>query len=246
MSRAPRPQEDERDNEPAGAEATKLLRLENVSKKYYIGADVIDALREVNLEVDRGEFTVVSGPSGSGKTTLLNIIGCLDRPTEGRYFFDGEEVDARDFDDLAELRNHKIGFVFQSFNLIPILSCYENVEFPLLVNPRPMSPAERREHIMGLLKEVGLEQYWKHRPDELSGGQKQRVAVARALVTMPRLVLADEPTANLDTRTALSIIDLMLELNLEKGTTFLFSTHDQRIVERARRIIHMTDGRLHV
>ncbi len=226
--------------------ASALLRLENVWKKYTIGADVVDALRGIDLEVDSGEFTVVSGPSGSGKTTLLNIIGCLDRPTEGRYLFDGVPVASSDFDDLAELRNRKIGFVFQSFNLIPILNCYENVEFPLLVNPRPMSASERRALVMDLLKEVGLERYWKHKPDELSGGQKQRMAVARALVTGPRLVLADEPTANLDTKTAMSIIDLMLELNLEKGTTFLFSTHDHRIVDRARRIIQLTDGRLHV
>ncbi len=225
---------------------TPLLRLEKITKKYFVGADVVEALRGVDLEVGRGEFTVVSGPSGSGKTTLLNIIGCLDRPTSGRYFFDGEQVASRDFDDLAELRNRKIGFVFQNFNLIPILSCYENVEFPLLVNPRPLTAAQRRDRVMALLKEVGLERYGKHKPDELSGGQKQRVAVARALVTEPRLVLADEPTANLDTKTALSIIDLMLQLNLEMATTFLFSTHDHRIVDRARRIIHITDGRLHV
>jgi len=232
------------DSKQPGAEKATLLRLEGITKNYYIGADVVKALRGVDLTVNEGEFTVVSGPSGSGKTTLLNIVGCLDRPTSGEYYVDGEQVASRDFDDLAELRNHKIGFVFQNFNLIPILSCYENIEFPLLVNPRPWSAEERRAHIMELLKDVGLESYWKHRPDELSGGQKQRVAVARALVTRPRLVLADEPTANLDTKTAISIIELMLELNEHLNTTFLFSTHDDRILDRAKRIIHIIDGKL--
>ena len=226
--------------------APNLLRLEGIRKNYQIGADVIKALRGIDLEVSEGEFTVISGPSGSGKTTLLNIIGCLDRPTAGKYFVEGEPVDSRDFDELAELRNHKIGFVFQSFNLIPILSCYENVEFPLLINPRSYTPEERRQHILGLLNDVGLGDYWHHKPDELSGGQKQRVAVARALVSSPKLVLADEPTANLDTKTALSIIDLMLKLNEERKTTFLFSTHDTRILDRAKRTIHIIDGKLDV
>lgn len=221
-----------------------LLKLVEITKSYQLGADVVQALRGVNLTVQEGEFTVVAGPSGSGKTTLLNIIGCLDRPSGGDYFVDGEQVASRDFDDLAELRNHKIGFVFQNFNLIPILSAYENIEFPLLINPRPISPEERKERIFKLLKEVGLEERWKQRPDQLSGGQKQRVAIARALVTHPKLVLADEPTANLDTKTALAIIDLMLKLNADLRTTFLFSTHDDRILDRARRIIHIIDGKI--
>lgn len=221
-----------------------LLKLNDITKSYTLGEDIVHALRGVNLTVKEGEFTVVSGPSGSGKTTLLNIIGCLDRPTSGDYFIDGVQVASRDFDDLAHLRNEKIGFVFQNFNLIPILSAYENVEFPLVINPRPISPEERRDRVMNLLKEVGLENRAKQRPDQLSGGQKQRVAIARALVTHPRLVLADEPTANLDTATALQIIDLMLKLNQEHKTTFLFSTHDDRILDRARRIIHIIDGKI--
>ncbi|MFM7205019.1 MAG: ABC transporter ATP-binding protein [Myxococcota bacterium] len=229
---------------PQDSQNRALLKMVNITKSYQLGADVVQALRGVNLTVQEGEFTVVSGPSGSGKTTLLNIIGCLDRPTSGDYFVDGEQVASRDFDDLAELRNHKIGFVFQNFNLIPILSAFENVEFPLLINPRPISVEERRDRVMTLLKEVGLGDRWKQRPDQLSGGQKQRVAIARALVTQPRLVLADEPTANLDTSTALAIIDLMLKLNQEFKTTFLFSTHDDRILDRARRIIHIVDGKI--
>lgn len=229
---------------PQDSQNRALLKMVNITKSYQLGADVVQALRGVNLTVQEGEFTVVSGPSGSGKTTLLNIIGCLDRPTAGDYFVDGEQVASRDFDDLAELRNHKIGFVFQNFNLIPILSAFENVEFPLLINPRPISVEERRDRVMKLLQEVGLGDRWKQRPDQLSGGQKQRVAIARALVTQPRLVLADEPTANLDTSTALAIIDLMLKLNQEFKTTFLFSTHDDRILDRARRIIHIVDGKI--
>ncbi len=228
----------------AAAQAKSLLRLVDITKEYTIGSDLIQALKGVNLTIQEGEFTVVMGPSGSGKTTLLNIIGCLDRPSGGQYFVDGEQVASRDFDDLAELRNHKIGFVFQNFNLIPILSAFENIEFPLLVNPRPISVDERRDRVMTLLKDVGLEQYARNRPDQLSGGQKQRVAIARALVTHPRLVLADEPTANLDTKTTLSIIDLMLQLNQEKKTTFLFSTHDDRILNKTKRIIHIVDGRI--
>lgn len=221
-----------------------LLKLTEVTKDYQLGHNTIQALKGVNLEVERGEFTVVVGPSGSGKTTLLNIIGCLDQPTSGQYLIEGEPVSHRDFDDLAELRNHKIGFIFQNFNLIPILSCYENVEFPLLINPRPISPKERKERVMTLLKDVGLDEHAGHRPDELSGGQRQRVAIARALVTQPALVLADEPTANLDTKTALSIIELMLRLNEELSITFLFSTHDDRILGKARRILKITDGRI--
>ena len=204
----------------------------------------LSVLKGVTLSVDRGQVLVLVGPSGSGKTTLLNIIGCLDQPTSGEYRLDGEVVSNRDFDDLAETRNHKIGFIFQNFNLVPILSCYENVEFPLLINPRPISAAERKERVMTLLKEVGLDTFASHRPDELSGGQRQRVAIARALVTQPALVLADEPTANLDTKTALSIIDLMLRLNREHSITFLFSTHDDRILGSARRILKITDGRI--
>lgn len=221
-----------------------LIKLVEITKDYQLGSNTIQALKGINLTIEEGEFSVVLGPSGSGKTTLLNIIGCLDQPTAGDYFIQGEQVGHRDFDDLAELRNHKIGFVFQNFNLIPILSCYENVEFPLLINPRPITPAERRDRVMNLLKEVGLEKFHDHRPDELSGGQRQRVAIARALVTHPALVLADEPTANLDTVTALSIIELMLRLNEEKKITFLFSTHDNRILDKARRLMHITDGRI--
>jgi putative ABC transport system ATP-binding protein len=219
-----------------------LVELSQVDKSYQLGRTEVRALSAVTLTVDHGEFTAVMGPSGSGKTTLLNIIGCLDRMDAGSYKLDGRELGGRDFNDLAEVRNRKIGFIFQSFNLIPVLDVAENIELPCLLRGDPRRALRTRAE--DLARKVGLEQLLRHRPDQLSGGQRQRVAIARALITEPALVLADEPTANLDSRTSSQIIDLMLELNLLRGVTFLFSTHDPRVMEHARRVVRIGDGRL--
>jgi putative ABC transport system ATP-binding protein len=224
--------------------AQNLLELKTVTKDYLLGKTKVSALRGVDLEVSPGEFTVVMGPSGSGKTTLLNIIGCLDRASSGSYRLEGEEVGDRDFDALAEVRNRKIGFIFQSFNLIPVLNVAENIEFPCVVRKDKEDKAALRKRVVALAEAVGLGPYLHHKPDELSGGQRQRVAIARALITEPRLVLADEPTANLDSVTSEQILDLMLTLNREKGVTFLFSTHDPRVVSHARRTLHIQDGKM--
>ena len=220
-----------------------IIELSGITKEYRLGKTIVHALKGVDLQVNTGEFTVVLGPSGSGKTTLLNIIGCLDRATAGRYKLDGEEIGHRDFNDLADIRNHKIGFIFQSFNLIPVLNVAENIEFPLMVRREAEDPKLVRKRIAALAEEVGLESFLLHKPDELSGGQRQRVAIARALITEPKLVLADEPTANLDSVTSQQILDLMIRLNKEKGVTFLFSTHDPRIVKHARRVMQIHDGK---
>jgi putative ABC transport system ATP-binding protein len=222
--------------------ASSLVELRGVKKSYRLGQTLVPALRGIDLSIAAGEFTVVMGPSGSGKTTLLNIIGCLDRMDEGSYKLDGHELGGRDFDDLADLRNRTIGFIFQSFNLIPVLDVAENVEFPCLIRGEPRKVLRARA--LAVADEVGLTPFLRHRPDELSGGQRQRVAIARALVTQPELVLADEPTANLDSGTSQQIIDLMLRLNRDRGATFLFSTHDPRVTAHARRVIQIADGLL--
>lgn len=221
-----------------------LIELTGITKNYQLGKTEVVALRGVDLSIDSGEFTVVTGPSGSGKTTLLNIIGCLDRASGGRYVLDGIDVSNRDFDDLAQVRNEKIGFIFQNFNLIPVLDVAENIEFPVAVRANAEAPEVLRKRVQELAKAVGLDKYLHHKPDELSGGQRQRVAIARALITNPRLVLADEPTANLDSTTSEQIIDLMLELNRNQNVTFLFSTHDPRVVKHARRALQISDGRM--
>jgi putative ABC transport system ATP-binding protein len=219
-----------------------IVQLQGIEKSYTLGKTEVTALRGVDLSIDKGEFTVVMGPSGSGKTTLLNIIGCLDRASSGSYRLDGEEIGHRDFNDLAAVRNRKIGFIFQNFNLIPVLNVVENIEFPCVV--RGEGGKALRDKVIAVAREVGLEQFLHHKPDELSGGQRQRVAIARALVTEPQLVLADEPTANLDSKTSDQIIDLMLRLNRDKGVTFLFSTHDPRVMEHARRVVYIHDGKI--
>ena len=223
---------------------THLVSLHSIVKEYQLGKTLVPALQGVNLNVERGEFTVIMGPSGSGKTTLLNIIGCLDRPTSGTYSFDGREVGDRDFDQLAQLRNEKIGFIFQSFNLIPVLNVIENIEFPCLLRKKKEPLPALRARVRELAAEVGLEPYLAHRPDELSGGQRQRVAIARALITRPELVLADEPTANLDSVTGQNILDIMKELNRTEKTTFIFSTHDQHVMANANSIVRLADGKL--
>jgi putative ABC transport system ATP-binding protein len=187
---------------------------------------------------------VVTGPSGSGKTTLLNIIGCLDRATKGKYVLDGTDVSDRDFDDLAEVRNQKIGFIFQSFNLIPVLNVAENIEFPVAVRKTAPPAAELRKKVEALAEAVGLKPFLHHKPDELSGGQRQRVAIARALITEPRLVLADEPTANLDSETGASIIELMKRVQAESRTTFVFATHDPQLMSHADETFIIRDGLL--
>src|ERR1043166_9564113 len=221
---------------------TPIIELTNVTKDYVLGDSVVKALSGVNLVVEKGELTVVMGPSGSGKSTLLNIIGCLDRVTSGSYKLEGEEVGQTDFDDLAGVRNRKIGFIFQSFNLIPVLDVVENIELPCTFRSPPENASSLRARATKIAKDVGLESVLHHRPEQLAGGQRQRVAIARALVTEPTLVLADEPTANLDSGTSAQILDVMLKLNKELGVTFLFSTHDPRVEKHARRILHMSDG----
>jgi putative ABC transport system ATP-binding protein len=216
------------------------VRLDAVTKDYTLGQVTVPALRGVTLAVEPGEFMAVAGPSGSGKSTLLNLIGCLDHPTSGTVKIADRDVSALGDDALSDLRARTIGFIFQTFNLIPVLSALENVEFPLLLR----QGADARGRARRALAEVGLADFARHRPDELSGGQRQRVAVARALVTDPVIVLADEPTANLDSATGEAIIALMEEINRRDGTTFIFSTHDPGVMARARRIVRLADGRV--
>jgi putative ABC transport system ATP-binding protein len=219
-----------------------VVKVQEVRKQYRLGKVTVDALRGVNLAVDRGEFVAIAGPSGSGKTTLLNMIGCLDTPTSGAIAIAGEGVCGLRPHQLAEIRAQKIGFIFQTFNLIPVLSAVENVEYPLLIRGRPKS--ERQAAVAQALEAVGLAGVARHRPGELSGGQQQRVAIARALVSGPSIVLADEPTANLDSQTAQEIIELMLKLNRVEGVTFIFSTHDPRVMNHASRRVEIRDGQI--
>jgi putative ABC transport system ATP-binding protein len=218
-----------------------FIRLENVHKTYRLGETLVPALRGATLELHRGEFTALVGPSGSGKSTLLNMVGCIDEPDEGSVIVEGKDVAHLSDDERSQLRNERIGFIFQSFNLIPVLDVYENVELPLLINER-IPAAERRDRVMQAIEDVELGDYVRHLPDKLSGGQRQRVAIARALVTSPLLVLADEPTANLDSGTTHRIIDLLIALNESRKVTFFFSTHDEKLMSRVARVVHITDG----
>jgi putative ABC transport system ATP-binding protein len=220
-----------------------IVSVTNVSKIYKLGKTEVPALRGVSLQIDQGEFLSVAGPSGSGKTTLLNLVGCVDTPTAGSVVVDGKDTTALSERELTRLRLDSIGFIFQSFNLVAVLSVFQNVEFPLLLQGR-LSKKERADRVNGLLEAVGLGDHSRHRPSELSGGQRQRVAVARALVGRPKLVLADEPTANLDSQTGANIIDLMRDMNRKDGTTFLFSTHDQKVLSHANAVIRIADGQL--
>jgi putative ABC transport system ATP-binding protein len=217
-----------------------VVRVEDVTKEYAMGRTVVKALRGVSLEIARGEFLCIAGPSGSGKTTLLNLIGCLDKPTSGRILIEGQDVSKLSPKELAWVRRRRLGFVFQTFNLVPVLTAYENIELPLLL--LGVGAAERRRRVYALLEALEISELAHHRPDEMSGGQQQRVSIARALITEPALVLADEPTANLDSETGKAIIELMHELNKTHGTTFVFSTHDPKVMERASRLIHIRDG----
>jgi len=219
-----------------------ILRFQNVSRLYHQGDETIRALDSVNLTLQRGEFVAIAGPSGSGKTTLLNVSVGLDQPSEGKVWVGGQDLTGMSAPQLARLRLNEVGFIFQSYNLVPVLSAQENAELILLL--RGLPAAERKRSVLQVLKEVGLEGLENRRPSELSGGQQQRVAVARAIVAEPALVLADEPTANLDSETAFALIELMEKLNQEHNTTFLFSTHDPRVMKRAKRIIYLLDGRV--
>jgi putative ABC transport system ATP-binding protein len=221
---------------------TPLICLESVSKNYSMGETTVQALRGVSLDIGSGEFVAVWGPSGSGKTTLLNLIGIIDEPTSGSVVIEGTDVAQLTDNRQSELRNLKIGFVFQNFNLVPVLSALENVLLPLQIQGIPRKDAVERS--LHRLSQVGLKGFEAQRPDKLSGGQQQRVAIARALVTEPLLVIADEPTANLDSDTAARVVGLMRELNHKEQTTFIFSTHDQRLLGRVDRLIRLEDGRI--
>jgi len=220
-----------------------LVRVEGVSKDYMLGEQRVEALRDVTLNVEEGVFLAIAGPSGSGKSTLLNLIGCIDTPTKGRILIDGEDVSGRTPDQLADLRARTIGFVFQTFNLLPVLSAEENVEYPLLQFPE-LTKDERRERVASFLKLVQLSKHARQRPNQLSGGQRQRVAIARALATKPKIVLADEPTANLDHRTGDGILALMKDINRTLKTTFIFSTHDKKVMSMADRLVRIEDGKI--
>ncbi len=222
-----------------------IVAVRGVSKDYQLGKTVVPALRDVTLEVDEGEFLSIAGPSGSGKTTLLNLVGCVDTPTAGTVLVDGKDTSRLTERALTDLRLRTIGFIFQSFNLVSVLSVFQNVEFPLLLQGT-LTRKEREARVLGLLEAVGLHEHVRHRPSELSGGQRQRVAVARALVTRPKLVLADEPTANLDSVTGGNIIDLMRDMNRRDGTTFVFSTHDPKVMSHANAVVRIADGRIAV
>ena len=219
-----------------------VVQLTSIDKSYRLGRVVVPALSGVSVDIGRGDFIALAGPSGSGKTTLLNLIGCVDKPDAGRVVIDGVDVTATPLHRLAETRRDVLGFVFQTFNLIPVLTAYENVEYPLLL--RGVSRGERRERVERWLELVGIADQARQRPDQLSGGQRQRVAIARAMAGDPKLVIADEPTANLDSETGARILDLLGEINTTTHCTFVFSTHDPALIARAERVVRIRDGRI--
>ena len=219
-----------------------LIELKAVSKTYRLGSQEIPALRDLSLSFDAGEFAVLAGPSGSGKTTALNLIGCLDRPTSGQVIVSDIDIGMASSRVLADFRLQHIGFIFQSYNLIPVLTASENAEFTLMLQKVPKQ--HRRERVRKLFAELGIDGLENRRPSDLSGGQQQRVAIARAMAANPHVILADEPTANLDSHTAEELLELMRRLNIEKGTTFIFSSHDDRVISQARRVIRLEDGYL--
>lgn len=221
----------------------EIIAIKGLSKEYALGNTKVQALRGIDLAIAKGDLVSVMGPSGSGKTTLLNIIGCIDRASAGTVRIAGRELTDMSERETTDLRLHSLGFIFQTFNLIPVLTALENVEFPLQLQKK-LSRSEIKERAEAFLSDVGLRDYLRHRPSELSGGQRQRVAIARALVTHPAIVLADEPTANLDSATGASILELMKEMNAREQTTFVFSTHDHNILRYARTVINIQDGRI--
>ncbi|MDX8393499.1 MAG: ABC transporter ATP-binding protein [Mariprofundales bacterium] len=219
-----------------------IVSLQNVCKTYQQGKIEVYAINNVSFDIQHGDFAALCGPSGSGKTSLLNMIGGLDNASSGKVMVDGIDLSTLNATDLSEMRKNRIGFVFQAYNLIPVMTAFENAEFVL--NLQGVSASERNDRVMATLKAVGLEGLEHRRPDEMSGGQQQRVAIARAIATKPAIVLADEPTANVDSHTAESLLDMMENLNREYGITFLFSTHDQHVMDRARRIVNVCDGKI--
>jgi putative ABC transport system ATP-binding protein len=222
---------------------SSVVRIERVSREDQLGEQTVRALTDITLAIEPGVFLAISGPSGSGKTTLLNLIGCIDRPSRGDIYINEQNVSQKSANELADLRAHSIGFIFQTFNLLPVLSAAENVEYPLL-RRKDITPADRKRRVDYFLHIVGLDKYANNRPNQLSGGQRQRVAIARALAVKPAIVLADEPTANLDKATGIEILQLMKKINEHLGTTFIFSTHDQKVIDHANRLIKIEDGNL--
>ena len=221
-----------------------LIDIKDLSKTYVVGDNQVHALRKVSLDIESGEFVTIVGPSGSGKSTFMHIIGCLDKPTSGRYVLSGRDVSKLSNDELAHVRNSTIGFVFQSFNLLPRTSAIENVELPLLYNGNKYSASERKRLALKALEAVGLDERAEHHPNQLSGGQQQRVAIARALMSEPPIVLADEPTGNLDTRTSVEVMEIFQQLQRERGITVIVITHEHQIAEYGTRIISFRDGRI--
>ena len=219
----------------------RVINIKNIKKQYVLPTMVLNTLIDINLEIYEGEFVAIMGPSGSGKSTLMNILGCLDRPTTGEYYLYDREVAQLSDDELAEVRNKKIGFVFQSFNLLPRMSALENVALPLVY--ANISSKERRERAISMLEKVGLQDRMQHKPNELSGGQRQRVAIARALINNPAIIMADEPTGNLDTKSSEDIMEIFAQLN-EQGKTIIVVTHEQEIALKTKRIITVRDGRI--
>ena len=226
------------------SDSPTVISIRNLVKTYVVGEVEVRALRGVSLDITPGEFVSVTGPSGSGKSTLMHILGCLDRPTSGQYFLDGQDVSQMSRDELADVRNSKIGFVFQGFNLLSRTSAIDNVELPLLYGSGSLKSAERRARAMESLEAVGLGQRFDHHPNQLSGGQQQRVAIARALITRPSILLADEPTGNLDTRTSIEVMGIFQRLNKERGITVLVITHEHDIAEYGTRVIACRDGQI--
>ncbi|MGK9368769.1 ABC transporter ATP-binding protein [Melioribacter sp. Ez-97] len=220
----------------------EIIRTENLGKTYQDNGVPVEALKDINVSIGKGEYVVIAGPSGSGKTTLLNLLGALDTPTTGKVFFMGENLSDKSKKELSEFRLNNLGFIFQAYNLIPVLTALENIEFSMMLKGIPEK--ERREKALELMNELGIGELANKRPNEMSGGQQQRVAVARAIVNNPGLVLADEPTANLDSNTANNLLDLMEKMNREKNITFIFSSHDQKVIDRAKRLIILKDGRI--
>jgi putative ABC transport system ATP-binding protein len=219
-----------------------MINVQNIEKSYLLGKVAVPVLRNVSLEIHGGDFAVVAGPSGSGKTTLLNLLGCIDKPDAGRVILDGRDITDVPLPQLARIRSKNIGFIFQTFNLLPVLTAFENVEYPLLFSK--MRREQRHTLVWNRLDEVGLKDHAHHRPDQLSGGQRQRVAIARALINEPSLILADEPTANLDSETGAEILDLLQTMNQETRITFVFASHDQKLIDRASRQIFISDGHI--
>ena len=220
----------------------EILRTEKLEKIYQDNGVPVHALRGIDLTINKGDYLVIAGPSGSGKTTLLNLLGALDKPTEGKIFIQNEDISQKSKKELSDFRLHKLGFIFQAYNLIPVLTAMENIEFNMMLLGVPEK--ERHDRALALMDELGIKELANKRPNEMSGGQQQRVAVARAIVNNPTVVLADEPTANLDSETGSHLLDLMEKMNKEKEITFIFSSHDKQVIDRAGRLIILTDGKI--